>query len=245
MDGASAATSPGPGRTDVRERIVREAAALVARGGREALTTRAVAAAAGVQAPTIYRIFGDKSGLIDAVAEHGFASYLGEKGRRDPGPDPVEDLRTGWDLHVGFGLANPALYSLMYGDPQPGRTSSAAAAGHRVLEEHIARIARAGRLRVPEATAAHLVHAGGSGTVFALLALDEDERDPRLSDLAREAVIAAISTDAPVASAGGVAPAAIALHAALGGDGDGDGDAVLTAGERTLLGEWLRRLGAG
>lgn len=28
--------------------------------------------------------------------------------------DPVADLRAGWDLHVGFGLCNPALYSLMY-----------------------------------------------------------------------------------------------------------------------------------
>ncbi|WP_338419811.1 TetR family transcriptional regulator [Streptomyces klenkii] len=33
------------------------------------MTTRAVAAAAGVQAPAIYRLFGDKDGLLEAVAE--------------------------------------------------------------------------------------------------------------------------------------------------------------------------------
>ena len=57
---------------DGRDRILAEAVDLLARGGREALTTRAVAAAAGVQAPTISRLFGDKQGLVDAVAEHGF-----------------------------------------------------------------------------------------------------------------------------------------------------------------------------
>jgi AcrR family transcriptional regulator len=65
-----------PERDEVRARILAAAAALIADGGRDALTTRAVSAAAGVQAPTIYRLFGDKSGLLDAVAELGFAAYL-------------------------------------------------------------------------------------------------------------------------------------------------------------------------
>src|SRR3954452_18482594 len=103
---------------DTRTRIVTAAAALLADGGRDAVTTRAVAAAAGVQAPTIYRLFGDKTGLLDAVAEHGFQAYLG--GKAAPDGDPVECLRAGWDLHVGFGLANPGLYALMYGNPRPG-----------------------------------------------------------------------------------------------------------------------------
>src|SRR3954468_23951911 len=103
---------------DTRTRIVTAAAALLADGGRDAVTTRAVASAAGVQAPTIYRLFGDKSGLLDAVAEHGFAAYLTEKGVPEATRDPIEDLKAGWDLHVGFGLANPALYALMYGDPR-------------------------------------------------------------------------------------------------------------------------------
>ena len=62
-----------------RERIVEAAAQLLATGGREAVSTRAVSAAAGVQAPTIYRLFGDKQGLLDAVASRGFADYLRTK----------------------------------------------------------------------------------------------------------------------------------------------------------------------
>jgi AcrR family transcriptional regulator len=38
------------------------------------VSTRAVSAAARVQAPTICRIFGDKRGLLDAVARYCFSS---------------------------------------------------------------------------------------------------------------------------------------------------------------------------
>ena len=50
------------------ERMLRAAADLLQTGGIEAVSTRAVAAAAGVQPPTIYRQFGDKDGLLDALA---------------------------------------------------------------------------------------------------------------------------------------------------------------------------------
>src|SRR3954452_5922403 len=126
---------------DTRTRIVTAAAALLAADGRDAVTTRAVAAAAAVQAPTIYRLFGDKSGLLDAVAEHGFAGYVRSKQAREVGPDPVENLRSGWDLHIGFALANPAIYAIMSGDPRPGVKPPAAAAGEEILREHIRSIA--------------------------------------------------------------------------------------------------------
>lgn len=228
----------GRARDEVRARIIAAAAGLLARQGRDALTTRAVAAAAGVQAPAIYRLFGDKSGLVDAVAEHGFAAYLAEKEIREFGPDPVEDLRAGWDLHIGFGLANPALYSLMYGDPRPGVRSRAGEAAEQILKDHIRRVALAGRLRVSEGMAADLVHASGRGTVLSLLGMPEDRRDPGLGEAAREAVIASITTGSPALDSPGPAAAAIALRAVL------PDATVLTGGERRLLEEWLDRLAA-
>jgi len=51
-------------KPDARARIVRAATELLATGGRNAVTTRAVSAAAGVQAPTIYRHFGDMQSLF-------------------------------------------------------------------------------------------------------------------------------------------------------------------------------------
>ena len=210
------------------------------RGGRDALTTRAVAAAAGVQAPTIYRLFGDKGGLLDAVAEHGFATLpAGASRSAEPGPDPVEDLRAGWDLHIGFGLANPAIYALMYGDPRPGVASPRRRGRPEVLERHVHRIAAAGRLRVSEGERSHLVHAAGLGTVLALLAMPEDAATRRFGP-AREAVIAAITTDAP--GAGEPEPGDGGDRAARRAAGR---HAALSDGERHLLDEWLDRLADG
>jgi hypothetical protein len=103
-----------------------------------------------------------------------------------------------------------------------------------VLAAHIHRIAEAGRLRVPEGRAAALVHAAGCGTTLSLIAKPADQ----LSATAREAVIAAITTEEPVGHEPGPRAAAIALRATLP-----DVDA-LSAGEKNLLGEWLDRIGA-
>jgi AcrR family transcriptional regulator len=220
----------------VRGRIVAAAARLLAEGGREAVSTRAVSAAAGVQAPTIYRLFGDMQGFLDAVASDGFTTDLHEKAGLQPSADPVEDLRTGLDQHVAFGLANPALYALMYGDVRPGASPPAAVAAAEVLGGLIRRIAVAGRLRVSEQLAVQLVHAAGRGTTLALIALPPDRRDPALLAIAREAVIAAISTDAPATASPGPVSAAIALRAVL------PHVTALGTSERALMREWLDRI---
>ncbi len=49
------------GRSDTRTKLVDVAARLLRDYGPAAVTTRGVAEAAGVQAPTIYRLFGDKT----------------------------------------------------------------------------------------------------------------------------------------------------------------------------------------
>jgi hypothetical protein len=124
----------------------------------------------------------------------------------------------------------------MYGEPRPDATPPAALAAAEVLAAHIHRIAEAGRLRVDEERAAQLVHAVGGGTALALIATPEDRRDLTVSDLAREAVIAAIITDAPALAVPGPAGAAVALRAVL------PQTSALTANERSLLKEWLDRI---
>lgn len=229
---------------DTRDRIVRAAAGLLAKGGREAVSTRAVASAAGVQAPTIYRQFGDMRGLLDEVASHGFSAYLREKTMRERAEDPVEDLRRGWDLHVGFGLANPAFYALMYGDPKPGTEPTAAKEAAEILRGLVRRVAEAGRLRVGMERAARMIHAASSGVVLSLIATEEEDRDPALSEATREAMLAAVTTDEPgkeATEADGRSRAvsrAVALKAVL------PETTELTPGERALLTEWLDRITA-
>jgi AcrR family transcriptional regulator len=209
-------------RDETRANIVEVAARLLGDRDSAAVTIRAVAQAAGLQPPAIYRFFADKDALIDAVAEHVFSTYVAGKAP-DETAEPVADLRAGWDAHIAFGLANAPLFGLLI---DPRRIAGpAAAAGLEVLRARVHRVAATGRLRISERRAVELVHAAGTGAVLTLLAVPPGEREPGLADTMYQAVLHAILTDAPVPDA-----AETDLS-------------KLTAAERALLAEWLERPG--
>lgn len=215
-----------------RDRILQATATLLAEGGRDAVSTRAISSAAGVQAPTIYRTFGDLRGLLDSVAATGFAASLAEFERSDTPDDAVDALRAAWDHHVSFGRSEPHLYALMF-TARPGEESEAARLARGVLLAHVRAVAEAGRLTVDVEQAAGLVQSAVLGCT--LTSPDDDE----LSARSREAVLAAITT----AEAGPTDPAAravvahaVALRTAL------PAVEALSAAERGLLEEWLVRI---
>lgn len=218
-------------RARSRSAIIDAATRILESDGPDGLTTRAVAVAAEVQPPTIYRLFGDKDGLIDAVAEHVYAGYVASKtvGALD---DPIADLRVGWDVHLAFGLANPGLFALMVA-PHRRVTSPAIAAGIEVLRQRVRRIAAAGRLRVSEQRAVDLIHATGTGVILTLLASPESERDPGLAELAYDGLLRTI-TNARRGPADSLTAAAVTLRS--------DPLAMLTTAEATLFREWLDRI---
>ncbi|MFG2049694.1 TetR/AcrR family transcriptional regulator [Micromonospora sp. NPDC048935] len=223
-------------RDDVRLGIVTAASQLLRDRGANAVTTRAVAEAAGVQAPTIYRLFGDKDGLIDAVAEHVMATYVAAKAAavQAAEPDPVADLRHGWRVHVEFGLANPELYALI-GTRGRGGPSPATAAGIEVLRTRVRRLAATGLLRVDEQRALMMIHAAGNGTILALLATPPQQRDSGLSDAMFDAVLGSILVSTPATPDTTVRAVAVTF-ATVVPDLPGLSDA-----ERALMTEWLHR----
>ena len=56
------------------------------------ISTRAVCDAVGVGAPVLYRLFGDKNGLLAAVVDYVFDRYLARKRAIPLSDDPVDDL---------------------------------------------------------------------------------------------------------------------------------------------------------
>lgn len=241
-------------RETTRETIVETAAALLREHGRSALTTRRVAAAAGVQAPTIYRLFGDKDGLLEAVAEYVYGEYVAAKSREvaeEAGSDPAQVLRRGWLAHIGFGLANPDLYLLLN---EPGRSSPTAAAGISALRTRIHRLAVAGRLAVDEDRATQLVHAAGTGTIQALLASGVGEQDHGLAVAMFETLTKTLLTEVRTTPPGDTgSESAHSVSADPGGAGHTLALTIalaaiapdlpgLTGSERDLLAEWLGRV---
>jgi len=231
---------------DARERILRAAVRLLADGGRGAVTTRAVSAAARVQPPTIYRQFGDMGGLLDAVARETLAEFVRGQATRELSEDPVEDLRHGWDMHVAFGLAHPDAFALIYAGPYVA-VSPPVQEGYAVVRGLIVRIAEAGRLRMDVDHAVSVIVAAAAGVTLTLAATPHEERDARLSTTTREAILAAITTADPSETPGRapetvqaeerVAAHAVALRMLLPEVSD-----ALSPSERQLLGDWLDRL---
>ncbi|MFI5782991.1 TetR/AcrR family transcriptional regulator [Nocardia sp. NPDC051570] len=226
-------TAASTARSATRATIVEIAARLLREQGTPAVTVRAVAQAAGMQAPTIYRYFEDKDALLDAIADHVFAAYIAGKTLAEDLGDPIADLRAGWDTHIGFGLTNATLFGLL---TDPGRPHSpAAAAGLEVLRARVRRVAATGRLRVTERRAVELIHAAGTGAVLTLLSLPPADRDLELADAMYEAVLRSILVDAPALPADETTALAVAVRAAA------PRLPMLTDAERVLLSEWLDR----
>lgn len=234
-------TSPheDPQPAVARQRILAAAHQLITNGGLASLTTRAVAAAAEVQAPTLYRLFGDKRGLLDAVAQQGIAEFVAAKVVAAPHEDAVQDLSEAWDSYVAFGLANPAVFAIMNEVGSKGGRSAAASAGLAVLKARVRSIALSGRLGMSEPLAVAVIHAAGVGVVTTLLALSEAERDLQVSRTTFAGVLRALLVDdgAP-APRRDLAAMAIGLRVRI------DGLPQLSPGERLLLAELLDRLAA-
>ncbi len=225
------------------DRVLQATVGLIRTGGAESVSTRAVASAAGVQPPAIYRHFGDKEGLLAAAVLFMMQEHLAEMRRiSEADGDSLRTLRQMWDAHIEFGLAHPHIYVLTYGQLRPGKTASGTREAEAILWDSVARVAVEGRLRMSVKRATELVIAAETGTVLTLIRRDEDERDSRLSTVTRESVISTILSDKKTpAKDGGLAARAVALQEVL----RGNGTTSLSAAEQTLLTDWLAKLADG
>ncbi|MGO9219427.1 MAG: TetR/AcrR family transcriptional regulator [Streptosporangiaceae bacterium] len=102
------------------EDIVTGALALIERSGSaEAVTLRAVAREVGISAPSIYAHFADRDAIVMAVVLRVFDELAGaiERGSASAPQDPVERLVAGCGEYVGYGLAHPARYGVLFSGP--------------------------------------------------------------------------------------------------------------------------------
>lgn len=225
---------------DARTKILEAAAELLTHSDSADFSTRAVCEAAGVAAPALYRLFGDKEGLLSAVVDHGFEQYLASKRVARPSADPVQDLRDGWDRHVAFAAQYPNYYRLMY-SPGLSVPPNAAAEAHQLLLDVLERCAAAGRLTVSPHLAAQMVMSANAGVALSLISRPALYPDAEFSTRVRDALVEAITTDAPGAEADGgrqVSSAAATLGAQL----RAAPPKSFTHAENSLLHEWLTRL---
>ena len=232
------------GQLPPKTRLLRAAAELLANSAGGPVSTRQITQRAGVTAPTLYHHFGDKEGLFDAVVAAGFEEYVA--GERDfaPSGQPLEDIRRMWDNHVQFGLNQPELYLVMFGNIRPESRPAVVADAEGLMEEMLNKAAVAGQLNVPPREAARSILAANVGVTLMLITEKAPERNLELSTMTRDAMIFAVSSDqaknnGPEASGkSSVVVAAIALNAAL----QASHSDQLSSSELKLVLEWLHRI---
>ncbi|WP_449352291.1 TetR/AcrR family transcriptional regulator [Streptomyces shaanxiensis] len=225
---------------DAREKILEAATELLAGASAADVSTRAVCERAGVGAPMLYRLFGDKAGLLAAVVDRGFERYLASKRAARPGEDPVEDLRGGWDNHMRFALEHPSHYRLMY-SPELTVPPAAAQEAHDLLHGILERCAAEGRLTVPPALATRMIMSANVGAALSMLTRPEQYTDGKFAERLRDAVLDSVTRPADTAvrdEGRQVSVAAATLAARL----RADLPPTLTAAESALLQQWLDKL---
>ncbi|MCH5671068.1 TetR/AcrR family transcriptional regulator [Streptomyces gilvus] len=232
---------------DAREKILEAATDLLAKASVADVSTRAVCEAAGVGAPMLYRLFGDKAGLLAAVVDRGFEAYLASKRAAGPSDDPVADIRNGWDNHMRFALEHPNHYRLMY-SPELTVPPAAAQEAHALLHGILERCAAAGRLTVPPALATQMIMSANVGAALSMLTRPEQYPDPQFAERLRDAVLDSVTcpaaTDEPAErddQERAVPVAAATLAARL----RAEQSKVFTTAEAALLKQWLDKLSAG
>ncbi|MEU1268723.1 TetR/AcrR family transcriptional regulator [Streptomyces sp. NPDC005799] len=232
---------------DAREKILEAATDLLAKASVADVSTRAVCEAAGVGAPMLYRLFGDKAGLLAAVVDRGFEAYLASKRAARPSDDPVADVRSGWDNHMRFALEHPNHYRLMY-SPELTVPPAAAQEAHALLHGVLERCAAAGRLTVPPALATQMIMSANVGAALSMLTRPEQYPDPQFAERLRDAVLDSVTRPAATDELaerddqGRAVPAAAATLAARL---RAEQSTVFTPAESALLEQWLDKLSAG
>lgn len=202
------------------------------------IVTRAVCDAVGVTQPVLYRVFGDKRGLLDALADHGLQRYAARKAAQAQTADPVADLRAGWADHMAFAHENPALYQLMF-VPRPWSNSVARARILELLVATLTRCAAAGSLTTEPRDAAQLILSANVGVALNQIAQPALFTDTTLSARMRDAVFGSLLDEGAKLDTGApVQAAALRLRSQL----SLSGTEALDPAELALLDRWLQRL---
>jgi AcrR family transcriptional regulator len=224
--------------TQIRAALLDAAEQLLVASEDSDVSTRAVCDRVGVGQPVLYRIFGDKQGLLDALAEVGLERYAARKVELEITVDPVADLRQGWTDHMAFAAENPAVYRLMF-SPRPGVALRARDGILELLKAALRRVAAIGALRHDLDESAAMILSANVGLAMNQITQPAVYDSPGVSDTLRDALFDRILIE-PSKDHGDTSIAIVARQ--LAAQLETTPPPELVDEESALLGLWLERL---
>ena len=115
----AAPASSGYHHGNLRQALLDAGLAFLQHHPDEELSLRDLARTAGVTANAAYRHFTDKAALLRAIAAEGFRRFhLAQTQAQQGIADSGERFKASGLAYVGFALAHPALFRLMFSSPQ-------------------------------------------------------------------------------------------------------------------------------
>ncbi len=96
----------------LHDRILSAAMDLLAHEGRDAVTTRSVCAAAGIQPRALYNTFEDKTSMLQAMVAQALEMAHDHANEATGSVPPADLLRARWDALVAFAVDHPHLFHL-------------------------------------------------------------------------------------------------------------------------------------
>ena len=159
---------------EVREQVLDRAIELLERDGPPAVTARRVAELAGTSTAALYEFFGDKAGLLRAVALEGFAALRGTLEAVEAGSDAHRYLVDLLAAARRFAVGRPMLFEVMYSRPLaefgPGeQDAEAGAAVYRLVVRAVRDWLRQAGSSADAREAAHIIVAAHRGFVMSEL----------------------------------------------------------------------------
>ncbi|MGJ3264041.1 MAG: TetR/AcrR family transcriptional regulator [Salinarimonas sp.] len=104
---------------DLADACVVEALAIVEEEGFEKLSLREVARRLGVSHQAPYKHFPSRDHIVAEMVARAFAGFAAHLDARGPAGSPREDLGAMGRAYLGYALAHPLNYRLMFGTPLP------------------------------------------------------------------------------------------------------------------------------
>ncbi|MDP4097952.1 TetR/AcrR family transcriptional regulator [Paenibacillus sp. P96] len=223
---------------ETRTRILKSTAQLLAVSPAGDISNREVCEAAGVKAPTLYHYFDDKEALLHAVVKEAFDQYLAQKRKIERTGDLIADFKNVWDMHITFGLDNPALYDLMYCRASTHTVSPAATNARSEVMEFMRHIEDTGRLRLPINISTDLIESVATGLTFHLIRSNSNIHHPLVS-ITCNMLISILIGPAPSYEDQLVSPQIVEAASTLRNELSKVQISALRASETALLKEWL------
>lgn len=114
-------------RAAARQEILQACWELAAEHGLSGFTLRQVAAAVGIQAPSLYSYFSAKNAMYDAMFNTAAEDFAATMAAVPAHSDPRDRLRAAARAYLGFCVADPIRYQLLFQRTLPGFEPSAEA----------------------------------------------------------------------------------------------------------------------